>query len=233
MSRAIGFHQCGDETAYALIENFDQAPAQVLAAGSVTNKELNPLIDRLNSRHLPWALAAEEEGDMRRILPSDWPLQAAQKETLTAPAAAAAFWDWEHGRFDMEDLYIWLSARSLHWSRGLPGRGLAGTVPRSGPLRTTLCPALSRAQSDRNPVVLYAEGDAPGAEVLAELVREAGHDLRPLQRPSEEMGVNPAAAGAALTRLSDNYPALRAPTHIDESFTWRRMIGIWIRGRRV
>lgn len=228
MSRAIGFHQLGDETAYALVEKLDLAPAQVLAAGKVPSEELDALIDRLDARRLPWAIAAEEEGRMRRILPSGWPLRARQEEVLTAPAPAAAFWDWEHGRFDVEDLYLWLSASSLHWSRGLPGRDLAGTVPRSGPLRATLRPALSRAQSDRNPVVLYIEGDAPGAEVLAELVRESGHDLRPLQRPSEEMGVDPAAAGAALARLSDSYPALYPPARLDESFAWRRMTGIWI-----
>ena len=228
MSRAIGFHQLGDETAYALVEKLDLAPAQVLAAGKVPNEELDALIDRLDARRLPWALAAEEEGRMRRILPSGWPLRARQEEVLTAPAPAAAFWDWEHGRFDVEDLYLWLSASSLHWSRGLPGRDLAGTVPRSGPMRSTLRPALSRAQTDRNPVVLYIEGDAPGAEVLSELVRESGHDLRPLQRPSEEMGVDPAAAGAALARLSESYPALHAPARLDESFAWRRMTGIWI-----
>lgn len=228
MSRAIGFHQLGDETAYALVEKLDLAPAQVLAAGKVPYEELDTLIDRLDARRLPWALAAEEDGRMRRTLPPAWPLRARQEEVLTAPAAAAAFWDWEHGRFEVEDLYLWLSSSALHWSRGLPGRDLAGTVPRSGPMRATLRPALSRAQSDRNPVVLYIEGDAPGAEVLAELVRESGHDLRPLQRPSEEMGVDPAAAGAALARLSENYPALHAPARLDESYAWRRMTGIWI-----
>lgn len=228
MSRAIGFHQLGDETAYALIEKLDLAPAQVLAAGRVPNDELDELVDRLDARRLPWALASEEDGRMRRVLPRGWPLSARHEEVLTGPAAAAAFWDWEHGRFDVQDLYVWLSASSLHWSRGLPGRDLSGTVPRSGPLHTSLRPALSRVQSDRNPVVLYVEGDAPGSEVLIELVREAGHDLRPLQRPSEEMGVDPAAAGAALARLSDSYPGLHAPAQLDQTFGWRRMTGIWI-----
>ncbi|MAW61097.1 MAG: hypothetical protein CMJ94_09690 [Planctomycetes bacterium] len=228
MSRAIGFHRLGDETAYALVEKPELAPPQVLAAGRVPNEELAELIDRLDARSLPWGLAAEEDGRMRRTLPADWPLRARGEEVLTAPAPAAAFWDWELGRFDVEDLYLWLSASSLHWSRGLPGRDLAGTIPRSGPLRATLRPALSRAQTDRNPVVLFVEGDAPGADVLEELVRDAGHPLRPLQRPSEEMGADPAAAGVALALLSDSYPALHAPARLDASYATRRMLGIWI-----
>ena len=147
---------------------------------------------------------------------------------LTAPAAAAAFWDWEHGRFDVEDLYLWVSARALHWSRGLPGRDLAGSVPRKGPLHESLRPALSRAQADRNPVVLFVEGDAPGGEILEEMIRKAGHTIRPLSRPPEEMGVDPAAAGAALARLTDSFGALHTPHHLDHTLGWRRKIGAWI-----
>lgn len=230
MSRAIGFHRLGDETAYALVEKLDLAPAQILAAGKVPHEKLADLIDRLDAANLPWALALEGLGRTHHALPADWPLRARGAAVLTAPASAAAFWDWEHGRFDVEDLYLWLSPQSLHWSRGLPGRDLSGSVPRTGPLRDTLRPALSRAQSNRNPVVLAMEGDAPGGEVLEDLVRQAGHELRPLQRPAEEMGADPAAAGAGLATLSESYPALRPPAKLDRSFGWRRMIGGWIWG---
>ena len=42
------------------------------------------------------------------------------------------------------------------------------------------------------------------------------------------MGVDPAAAGAALARLTDGYKAMHAPTKLDSSLPWRRMIGAWI-----
>jgi hypothetical protein len=186
------------------------------------------LVDRLDGRRLTWALASQEDGRMRRVLPKGWPLRARGEEVLTGPAAAAAFWDWEHGRFDIEDLYLWVSARSLHWSRGLPGRDLSGSVPRRGPIRDSLRPALARAQANRNPVVLFLEGDAPGAEILQDTIRQAGHTIRPLTRPAEEMGVDPAAAGAALARLTESYGALHAPAQVDTTFVWRRMIGAWI-----
>lgn len=228
MTRALGFHSLGDELAYALIEKLESAPAQVLAAGRVHEDELEALVDRLDGRKLPWALAAQEQGRMRRVLPDAWPLRARGEEVLTGPAAAAAFWDWEHGRFDIADLYLWVSARSLHWSRGLPGRDLSGSVPRKGPIRDSLRPALARAQVNRNPVVLFVEGDAPGAEILEETIRKAGHTIRPLSRPAEEMGVDPAAAGAALARLTEGYGAMHAPAQVDSSLAWRRMIGAWI-----
>lgn len=228
MTRALGFHSLGDELAYALIEKLDAAPPQVLAAGRVHEDELESLVDRLDGRKLRWALASQEEGRMRRVLPQDWPLRARGAEVLTGPAAAAAFWDWEHGRVDIEDLYLWVSARSLHWSRGLPGRDLSGSVPRKGPIRDSLRPALARAQANRNPVVLFVEGDAPGAEILEDSIRQAGHTIRPLTRPAEEMGVDPAAAGAALARLADGFGALHAPAQLDSSLAWRRMIGAWI-----
>jgi hypothetical protein len=228
MTRALGFHSLGDELAYALIEKIESAPAQVLAAGRVHEDELEALVDRLDGRKLLWALASQEQGRMRRTLPEGWPLRARGEEVLTGPAAAAAFWDWEHGRFDLEDLYLWVSVRSLHWSRGLPGRDLSGSVPRKGPIRDSLRPALARAQANRNPVVLFIEGDAPGAEILEDTIRQAGHTTRPLTRPAEEMGVDPAAAGAALARLTEGYGAMHAPMRIDTSFAWRRMIGAWI-----
>jgi hypothetical protein len=228
MTRALGFHSLGDELAYALIEKLESAPAQVLAAGRVHEDELEALVDRLDGRKLLWALASAEGGRTRRVLPQNWPLRARGEEVLTGPAAAAAFWDWEHGRFDIEDLYLWVSVSSLHWSRGLPGRDLAGSVPRKGPIRDSLRPALARAQANRNPVVMFVEGDAPGAEILEETIRKAGHRVRPLTRPAEEMGVDPAAAGAALARLTEGYHALRAPAQVDSSLAWRRMIGAWI-----
>jgi hypothetical protein len=228
MTRALGFHSLGDELAYALIEKLESAPAQVLAAGRVHEDELEALVDRLDGRKLLWALASQEHGRMRRVLPDAWPLRARGEEVLTGPAAAAAFWDWEHGRFDIEDLYLWVSARSLHWSRGLPGRDLSGSVPRRGPIRESLRPALARAQVDRNPVVLFVEGDAPGAEILEDTIRQAGHPIRPLSRPPEEMGVDPAAAGAALARLTEGYGAMHAPAQLESSLPWRRMIGAWI-----
>jgi len=101
-------------------------------------------------------------------------------------------------------------------------------VPRKGPIRDSLRPALARAQANRNPVVLFIEGDAPGAEILEDTIRQAGHTIRPLSRPAEEMGVDPAAAGAALARLTEGYGAMHAPAHVDSSRAWRRMIGAWI-----
>lgn len=228
MTRSLGLHLIGDRIAYALVESLDEAPPQVLAAGRVRPEELREVLDKLDAHGLPWCVAGERDGAMIRHLPSDFPLRARNRPVLTPPAAAAAQWEWSHGRIDRGDLYLWLSPATLHWSRGLPGRDRAGSVPREGPLRNQVKPALGRAQADRSPVVAFVEGDAPGGEVLEQAVQAAGHPLRALKRPAEEMGTDPAAAGAALIAVDPNFPARYRPERIDRTRRWRDVIGFLI-----
>jgi len=226
MTRSLGLHSLGEQIAYALIESFDAAPPRVLAAGRIDQDELAGLVDRLAATALPWCLAGQREGARIRSLPKNWPLPAGKRAVLTTPASAAALWDYEQGRFEAEDLYIWLSATHLHWSRGYPGRGRSGSVPRRGPLRDNLRPAIARARADRSPIVFYLEGDAPGGDLLQQSAEETGHVVRPLHRPAEEMGADPAAAGAALAAQQDKFPALYFPQKRRKEPRWRPAIAV-------
>lgn len=226
MTRSLGLHLLGDQLAYALIESFESAPPRVLAAGKVVQSELPGLVDRLSAGALPWCLAGQREGARLRSLPRNWPLPTNKRAVLTTPACAAALWDYEQGRFEADELYLWLSATHLHWSRGFPGRGRSGSVPRRGPLRDNLRPAIARARADRSPIVVYLEGDAPGGDLLQQSAEEMGHELRPLLRPSEEMGTDPAAAGAALAAQTENFPAVYVPQKRRREPRWRPAIAV-------
>jgi hypothetical protein len=227
MNRALGLHCHADSIAYALVQLLPDSEPQVLAAGTTSMAELPALAERLRSKgKLPWCLAGEIDGTLLRSLPTGWKLKPQSAEFLLHPASAAAFWDWEHGRFDRDDLYIWLRAGAILWSRGVPGRGRSGLVPRRGPLKENLRPILARVQADRCNAVVGIDGDAPGSDLLLQTLESAGHSPRPLNRPDGEMGADPAAAGAALAALTSGFAAVFAPVQTDRSAAWRTAMGL-------
>jgi hypothetical protein len=226
-NRALGLHHHGDSIAFALVQTLAESSPQVLAAGTTTVAELPALAERLGDKNkLPWCLAGEIEGVLLRSLPPGWKLKPQSTEFLLHPASAAAFWDWEHGRFDRDDLYVWLRAGAILWSRGTPGRGRSGLIPRRGPLKENLRPILARVQADRCNVVVCIDGDAPGGDTLLQSLENAGHTPRPLNRPASEMGADPSAAGAALAAISPSFGAVFAPEQIDHSAHWRTAMGL-------
>ncbi len=227
MTRSLGFHLYGGQVAYALVEAMAESAPQVLAAGVVSKGEVGALYRKLSAgRNLPWCLASAQLGVRRASLPSAWPLPRSQRPCLLHPAVAAAHWDWSHGRIDGGDLYLWLRAASLHWNRGQPGRGRAGTVPRQDQLRVALGHVLRRTRQERFPAVLYVEGDAPGGELVQELLESLGHQVRRLRRPPEEMGASPAAAGAGLAALDAEFPGVYAPAPRQRAAPWRSAMGL-------
>ncbi len=227
MNRALGLHFLGDQYAYALIEKSADAPVQVLAAGNVEQEKLAGLYDRLGGElNLPWCLAAEDDGSMLSHLPPDWPLRPIEPEVLVHPATSAALWDWEHGRIDENDLYLWLRSGFLLWARGIPGQGRSGCSARRGPLISNLRPILNRFQRNRCPSVVSMEGDAPGGDYLLQALADAGHSVREINRPPHEMGADPAAAGAALAAISPDFQAVYVPEKRQRSPHWRTAMGL-------
>jgi hypothetical protein len=227
LSRALGLHFLGDRYAYALIQSSGEAPVQVMAAGTIEQEDLAALHERLGGElNLPWCLAAENDGAMLSHLPPRWPLRAVEPEVLVHPATAAAFWDWEHGRFDEQDLYLWLRSGFLLWAKGIPGAGRAGCIPRRGPLQDNLRPILNRVQRSRCNAVVSIDGDAPGGDFLIQALTAAGHAPRELARPTQEMGADPAAAGAALAAIKPEFQAVYVPEKGPRSPHWRTAMGL-------
>jgi len=227
MNRALGLHFLGERYSYALIQSFPEEPAQILAAGDVAFDDIGSLHSRLaGNLNLPWCLAAESEGTMMSALPTRWPLRPQAPEVLMHPATAAALWDWEHGRFDEKDLYLWLRAGTLMWAKGTPGLGRSGCIARRGPLGDNLRPILARVQRSRCSAVICIEGDAPGGDFLMQALAEAGHPPRLLNRPPQEMGADPASAGAALAALTPTFQAVYVPERQPKSPHWRTAMGL-------
>ena len=227
MNRALGLHFLGERYSYTLIQSFPEEPAKVLAAGDVAFDDIESLHSRLaGSLDLPWCLAAESEGTMMSSLPTRWPLRPLAPEVLMHPATAAALWDWEHGRFDEKDLYLWLRAGTLMWAKGTPGLGRSGCIARRGPLGENLRPVLARVQRSRCSAVICLEGDAPGGDFLMQALEEAGHPPRLLHRPPQEMGADPASAGAALAALTPTFQAVYVPERQPKSSHWRTAMGL-------
>lgn len=200
---------------------------QVLAAGTVEQENLAALYDRLGGElKLPWCLAAEDDGSMLTHLPPRWPLRPVEPEVLVHPATSAALWDWEHGRFDETDLYLWLRSGFLLWAKGVPGSGRSGCQARRGPLQDNLRPVLNRVQRSRCNAVVSLEGDAPGGDFLIQALEQAGHPAREIKRPAQEMGADPAAAGAALAAVSPDFQAVYVPEKRQRSPHWRTAMGL-------
>ena len=227
MNRALGLHFLGDQYAYALIQKAEDAPVAVMAAGTVEQENLAGLYDRLGGElNLPWCLAAEDDGAMLTHLPPRWPLRPVEPEVLVHPATSAALWDWEHGRFDESDLYLWLRSGFLLWAKGVPGQGRSGCQARRGPLQDNLRPILNRVQRSRCNAVVSMEGDAPGGDFLLQALEQAGHMPREIKRPPNEMGADPAAAGAALAAISPEFQAVYVPEKRHRSPHWRTAMGL-------
>jgi hypothetical protein len=198
-----------------------------MAAGTVEHENLSALYDRLGGElDLPWCLAAEDDGAMLSHLPPRWPLRPTEPEVLVHPATSAALWDWEHGRFDENDLYLWLRSGFLLWAKGVPGQGRSGCQARRGPLQDNLRPILNRVQRSRCNAVVSLEGDAPGGDFLMQSLAEAGHLAREIKRPPQEMGADPAAAGAALAAISPDFQAVYVPEKRHRSPHWRTAMGL-------
>lgn len=217
MSRALGLHQRGDDLAYALVEQLPERPPAVLAAGSVSATSLVATFRTLSAgRPVRWGLAWEVGGHRPPRLPAGWPLRHPPTQALVHPAFAAALWEWQLGRIDEADLFLWLREDRLCWSRGEPGTGMCGSLPRASSLRETLAAVLQRFPAGTPlPVAVARARQAPGFELLMESLAAAGHRLRELRPDAAEGGTDLAAAGAALAALEPDragvHPPLPAP----------------------
>ncbi len=210
MARSFGFHRVGARVAYVLLDREPDSPASILAAGSCALSDLPALYQRLAAEFaLPWALAEEREGAAAPSPGSDWPLKRPAPRGMIHPARAAALWEWNCGRIEAEDLLLWLRPDRLLWSRGLPGKALAGSDLRRGPLALSLQKILARTGAAGAPVTLAVEGDAPGEALLLKELRARGCSPRPLKAVPTERGADRAAAGAALAALEPGQPFLR------------------------
>jgi hypothetical protein len=224
MNRALGIHLDGASADYALVERAAGQPPRVLASGRVRTTELPATFRTLSGgKPLRWGLAFHEDGHTPRELPEDWPLRHPPTEALLHPAMAAALWQWQLGRIDEGDLLLWLRAEELGWSRGEPGRGRVGLVPRAGTLPAALAEVLRRTSEPGLAVAVCADRQAPGLELLLEELRGAGHDPRALRPDPAEGGTDLAAAGAALATLDPDRPGVHAPAP-----PRRRARGFWL-----
>ncbi|HEX9794782.1 MAG TPA: hypothetical protein VGC54_12435 [Planctomycetota bacterium] len=212
MSRALGLHRVGDQVDYALVDAAPGRPPEVLAAGRTRLDEVVAMHARLSGeRPLIWGIAEEREDQPIPTLRADWPLQRPQTRAAMHPAVAAALWEWELGRIQDEDLFVWLRPERLLWSSGEPGSGNAGSVPRRGPLRQAVKALRKDAQRAAAPVALATDGDAPGAAVVDEVFSAEGFATRRVRGSPGERGVDRAAAGAALGALDPTRPGVFSP----------------------
>ncbi len=213
MSRGLGLHRTPEGAAWVLVERRSGAPPEVLAAGRTALRELPALHRRLaGDGLLPWGLAAAREGRRLEALEEDWPLLRPGTRALLHPAVAAAHWEYEHGRIGPEDLFLWLRPHRLLWSRGQPGRGRAGSLPRGAALGLLLDRILrSLEPAPPAAAAVAAEGDAPGTGQLLQELETRGLAVRRVAAPAGERGADRAAAGAALAALDPSLPGVHEP----------------------
>ncbi|MCX8229441.1 MAG: hypothetical protein OTJ44_05750 [Planctomycetota bacterium] len=211
MARAIGFHLFAGHVSYALVETLSDSGPQILAAGTSPADAVPSLVQRLSAgRELPWCFAQETQPG-KALAPQDLPLSRPRPQARMLPAVAAALWEWENGRIDTADLFLWLLPGQLHYSIGIPGEGQSGTIPRHGPLREALGRALSRTQKKSGNVAIRVDGEAPGGEMLREAAEASGLTPHFLFPPASEQGADAAAAGAALGALDPTRPGTFPP----------------------
>ncbi len=211
MARAIGLHLFAGHVAYALVETLPDSGPQILAAGTSPADGIPSLVQRLSAgRELPWCFA-QETNPGQALTPKDLPLSRPRPQARMSPATAAALWEWENGRIDTADLFLWLLPGQLHFSIGMPGEGRSGTIPRHGPLREALGRAIHRTKKKSGNVAIRVDGEAPGGEMLREAIEASGllpHFVFP---PASEQGADAAAAGAALGALNPKQPGTFPP----------------------
>ncbi len=210
--RALGFHEEQGKIQWALVDQPDSGPPDVLAAGSASLSELPSLHRRLAAgRRLPWGLAWSRGETRPRDLPDGWPRLRPKTLALVHPAVAAGIWEWERGRMNASDLFLWLRQNEMHWSAGAPGVGPAGRLSRQGPLQEIWGRLQQRLRGREATVVLAVDEQAPGRELLAELVQSSGLTWRHLQPHPEDRGADRAALGAALAAMEPERPGVLPP----------------------
>ena len=207
--RGLGVHLTGDVVAYALLTREPAAPPQIVAQGRTRVDQMKGLYDRLRrGEELPWVLALDLEKGSEARLPHGWPLDVEPRGWIRAEVAAAA-WEWETGRIDEHDIFLWLRTGHLLWSVGEPGRGVAGSVPRLGPLQDGLAQLFARLPPGEHPAALAVEPDAPGAAQIEAALTDAGYRWRALPTLGRQARLDRRAAGAALAALDPERPGLR------------------------
>jgi len=221
VARGIGFHRHGEQVAYALVERRVESPPEVLAAGSCGLEEVLDLYRRLCAEHhVPWALAEERDGKRVAGPADDWPVARPACRAVVHPAVASAAWEWDLGRIQEDDIFLWLRPERLFWSRGEPGRAHAGVEARRGPLSDCLGRILSRVGGHGATVALASGGDAPGLATLEKALERTGCKVRPLKNLSAERGADRAAAGAALGALESPRPGFLPPVRTRNREPW-------------
>ena len=212
MARALGFHLRGEKVNYALVDRDPEEGIVVLAAGETTTEAVNFLYQKLSGgRPLPWAVARFKEGNPIPQLPQSWTLGHPAPQALLQPSTAAAWWEFENGRLEPEELFLWLMPGHLHFSLGMPGLGPAGSVLRRGPLKEALSQAIARSTWKKGKAAIRVDGEAPGGDLLRESMTSLGFEHSFLFPPVAEQGADPAAAGAALGALLPSHPATFSP----------------------
>lgn len=202
MTLSLGFHLSGNTAAWALVERHEHAPAKVISAGNCTLSQVSELHNKLSSGHqLTWALSTCDGNSRPNRLPRRWPLMRTGPACLLHPAVAAAAWDWDSGRYDQNELHLWLNQDELCCSEAFPGDSFYCREALDAPLGQILERILSRLRRSPTQVVVTVEEQSGDRKLLLDLLDDRDFKVRELISLPEEAGANRAALGAALFAL--------------------------------
>ena len=202
MTYSLGFHLSGNTAAWALVERHEHAPAKVISTGHCPLAQISKLHTKLSSGHkLAWALSTCDGNSRPNKLPRRWPQMRTGPACLLHPAIAAAAWDWDSGRYDQNELHLWLNQDELCCSEAFPGDSFYCREALDAPLSQILERILSRLGRAPAQIVVAVEEQSGGSKLLLDTLNNRDLKVRELISLPEEAGANRAALGAALFAL--------------------------------